>query len=87
MAALLGKILGDCGYGFAAGKWAEGLVSPGFWISGTIARSPETPSLLSPDPGVNEAILGAAISVEGAFCAATHYWELATPSVHRTSPR
>lgn len=35
---------------------------------------------------LNEAILGAAISVEGAFCAHTHYWELATPSVHRDEP-
>ncbi len=35
---------------------------------------------------VNEAILGAALSVEGSFCAATHYWELATSSVHQGEP-
>jgi hypothetical protein len=35
---------------------------------------------------LNEAIFGAAISVEGAFCAHTHYWELAAPSVHRNEP-
>jgi hypothetical protein len=31
---------------------------------------------------VNEASFQAALSVDGAFCAATHYWELETSSVH-----
>jgi hypothetical protein len=35
---------------------------------------------------LNEASLDEAVSVGGAFCAATHYWELETPSVHRNEP-
>ena len=35
---------------------------------------------------LNEAILAAAVSVGGAFCALAHYWELTTPSVHRNEP-
>jgi len=34
----------------------------------------------------NEAALETAISVEGAFCALAHYWELPAPSVHPDEP-
>jgi hypothetical protein len=34
----------------------------------------------------NEASFDAALTVQGAFCAATHYWELGTPSVHPDEP-
>ena len=34
----------------------------------------------------NNASFDAALHVRGAFCAATHYWELETPSVHKDEP-
>ena len=34
----------------------------------------------------NTAAFDAALEVSGAFCAATHYWELETPSVHANEP-
>jgi len=34
----------------------------------------------------NEAILGSALTIDGAFCAATHYWELGADSVHPDEP-
>jgi hypothetical protein len=34
----------------------------------------------------NEAVMMSAIAVGGVFCAATHYWELNTPSMHMGEP-
>ncbi len=36
---------------------------------------------------VHEANFGAAVAVDGVFCAATHYWELGHRSEHRGEPR
>jgi hypothetical protein len=44
-----------------------------------IAGNPVTPLSRSGD---NVASFAAAVAVDGAFCAATHYWELDTPSIH-----
>jgi uncharacterized protein DUF2334 len=35
---------------------------------------------------INDAAFSAAVAVDGAFCAATHYWELSTSSVHPGEP-
>jgi len=34
----------------------------------------------------NEAIFQSALSVTGVFCAAAHYWELGSPSIHADQP-
>lgn len=34
----------------------------------------------------NEAVFESAIKMRGVFCAATHYWELDTPSMHADNP-
>jgi hypothetical protein len=36
--------------------------------------------------GQNEAVFEEAVRIGGSFCAATHYWELNTPSVHPGEP-
>jgi len=48
-----------------------------------IAGNPVTPVSLRQ---VNDASFTAALAVDGVFCAATHYWELAVPSVHPDQP-
>lgn len=48
-----------------------------------IAGHPVTPVSKS---RLNEASFAAALSAQGAFCAATHYWELSAPSVHAGEP-
>ena len=35
----------------------------------------------------NEARFAAAVELRGSFCAATHYWELAAPSLDPAEPR
>jgi hypothetical protein len=37
-------------------------------------------------PRVNDASFAAALAVDGVFCAATHYWELAVPSQYPDQP-
>ncbi len=48
-----------------------------------IAGNPVTPLSTFEE---NAAVLESARSVGGVFCAATHYWELDVPSVHRGQP-
>ncbi len=48
-----------------------------------IAGNAVTPVSIS---RVNEAGFAAALSVDGVFCAATHYWELDVPSLHPDQP-
>jgi hypothetical protein len=48
-----------------------------------IAGNAVTPLSRSAD---NEASFAAALKVQGVFCAATHYWELDTASVHAHEP-
>jgi hypothetical protein len=48
-----------------------------------IAGNPVTPVSW---PHLNEASFASALAVDGVFCAATHYWELAVPSTYPGQP-